>query len=74
MKTSFSQSYLKTSEANTSFAISFVSLLENLPFMWSLKMLCIELPMISEVADANLKQLRKCHTLQRLEIKREHRL
>ena len=71
VKPSFSGSYLKTSEVNTSFSISFVSVLENLPFMWSLKMLCIELPMISEVADANLKQLRKCHTLQRLEIKRE---
>ena len=69
VKPSFPGSYLKTSEVNTSFSISFVSLLENLPFMRSLKMLCIELPMISEVADANLKQLMKCHTLQKIEIK-----
>ena len=57
VNTSFSRSYLNTSEVNISFSTSFVSLLENLPFMRSLKMLCIELPMISEVADANLKLL-----------------
>ena len=31
-------------------------------------MLCIELSMIFEVSDADLKQLRNCHTLQQLEI------
>ena len=39
--------------------------------MRSLKTLYIELPMISELSDADLMQLRKCHTLQHLEIKRE---
>ena len=68
MKTGFSQSYLKTSEVKISFSISFVSLLSILPSMSSLKMLCIELSMISEVSDTELKQLRNCHTLQHLEI------
>ena len=63
---------LKTLKVTTgNFSKSFISLLENLPSMRSLKMLCIELLMISEVADAALKQLRKCRTLQHLEIKRE---
>ena len=74
VNTSFSRSYLNTSdmiEVKVSFSISFVSLLEYLPFMRSLKTLYIELSMISELSDADLMQLRKCHTLQHLEIKRE---
>ena len=71
VNTSFSRSYLNTSEVKLIFSISFVSLLEYLPLMRSLKTLYIELSMISELSDADLMQLRKCHTLQHLEITRE---
>ena len=50
------------------FAKSFVSFLENLPSMRSLKILCVELDTISKPADTVLKQLRECHSLEHLEI------
>ena len=56
---------LKTLTVKTfRFSKSFVSLVKNLPSMRSLKMLCLDLSI-----DTDLMQLRKCHSLQHLEFK-----
>ena len=57
-----------TSLSQNSFFKSFVMLLKSLNSMRSLENLFIEFWMVSEVEDIDLKQLKKCHRLQHLEI------